>query len=245
MFKLFVALSLAASTLFSGLSTPYQTVVPEIIQKRNTPTYLTEYVRLDEESAAEYTFEAASFTTYFDSTQINRSINLEIACRYLDYIELQPGDEFSFNMALGPRTAAKGYRSAPIISGGGYVNSLGGGICQITSTLFNAVLLANLEITLRYYHGRMVSYVAPGRDATVYWGTQDFRFKNSYDFPILIRAIYDNEAETVIISVHAKEEFTLPGIFIEVHRGTVTGKWYTNRYADGVLNYTCESKYLS
>ena len=192
----------------------------------------------------EYTFEAASFTTYFDSTQINRSINLEIACRYLDYIELQPGDEFPSTWP----SAAHRRQGLPQRS-----HNLGRRLCQLAGRRHLPDHLHPLQRGVackpRNHPALLprphVSYVAPGRDATVYWGTQDFRFKNSYDFPILIRAIYDNEAETVIISVHAKEEFTLPGIFIEVHRGTVTGKWYTNRYADGVLNYTCESKYLS
>jgi len=240
--KLFLALSLSASALLSGLSSTYNTVVPEIIERRNTPTYLTEYVRLETDDAADYTFRIATYTTMFDSTQINRSTNLKIACRYLDNIELSPGDEFSYNMALGPRTYDKGYRSAPIVGGiTGY--SIGGGICQVTTTLFNAVLLSNLEITLRYNHGIVISYAPVGRDATVYWGTYDFRFINSYDFPIMIDAVYNEIAEMVTVSIYAQEEFTLPDISIEVHRGEVTGIWYTNRYADGVVNYTCFSIY--
>ena len=103
-----------------------------------------------------------------------------------------PGEEFSYNKTLGQRTAAAGYKPAGAYVGGKVVNEYGGGICQTSSTLYNTVLLANLEVTSRTNHCYVSSYVPISRDATVSWGTLDFKFKNNRKNPIKIRASASN-----------------------------------------------------
>ena len=95
-----------------------------------------------------------------------------------------PGETFSYNKVVGARTIAAGYKEAPIYVQGQVVDGLGGGICQITSTLYNAVVYANLEVTQRTNHQFVPSYVTASRDATVVYGAIDFQFKNNRDYPI-------------------------------------------------------------
>lgn len=118
----------------------------------------------------------------------NRNTNLRLACAALNGLVLNPGEDFSFNETLGKRTAEKGYKPAPAYSGDKLVDSVGGGICQISTTLYNAVLLSDLEITERHCHGLTVSYVPLGLDATVSWNGPDFQFRNNTNFPVQIAA---------------------------------------------------------
>ena len=98
-----------------------------------------------------------------------------------------PGETASYNQIVGQRTKAAGFKEGAAYSNGKVVQEVGGGICQVSSTLYNAVLYANLEIVERYNHGFAPSYVKPGLDATVSWGGPDFKFKNNRDYPIRIR----------------------------------------------------------
>lgn len=129
----------------------------------------------------------------------NRNENLRLACSMIDGMILQPGDVISYNEALGPRTAEKGYKPAPAYSGVELVNEIGGGICQVSSTLYLASLLSELKIVNRVNHGFPVDYIPIGLDATVNWGTTDLKIKNSYDFPIKIHAEVDDTHVTVQI----------------------------------------------
>ena len=122
------------------------------------------------------------------SSNANRTNNLELACAALNGLVLNPGETFSFNDTLGERTAAKGYKSAPAYSGNDLVNQVGGGICQVSSTLYCSTLLADLEIVARTNHGFPVSYIDYGMDATVSWRSPDFKFRNSTNYPIKIEA---------------------------------------------------------
>lgn len=121
-------------------------------------------------------------------TDENRNTNLRLACEALDGLILYPGDEFSYNETLGQRTSEKGYKPAPAYSGNTLVDSIGGGICQVSSTLYYSAMLADMEITDRINHGFLPTYISPGMDATVSWGNPDFKFKNSSHFPIKIQA---------------------------------------------------------
>lgn len=134
----------------------------------------------------------SSFSTKYDASNKNRSTNLKIAAEKINGKVLMPGEEFSFNKVVGKRTVEEGYRDAKIYADGGVVDGLAGGICQISSTLYNSVLLANLQITERRNHSFTTSYVAAGKDATVVWGTTDFRFINSRSYPIKIEATVNN-----------------------------------------------------
>ena len=118
-----------------------------------------------------------------------RTKNLELACKAIDGTILNPGDEFSFNKIVGERTKEKGYLGAIVYTDGGKSEAQeGGGICQVASTIYTCTLLADLEVTERSPHMYLVTYVEPGMDATIYWGSLDFKFKNSTEMPLRVDA---------------------------------------------------------
>ncbi|NRD80356.1 VanW family protein [Bacillus sp. BRMEA1] len=129
-----------------------------------------------------------SYVTSFNPQNKNRTNNIQLASDAINNSVVFPGEKFSFNKTVGKRTAGKGYLRAPVIQRGEFSEDIGGGICQVSSTLFNAVDNAGLKIVQRFSHSRSVSYIPPGRDATVSWYGPDFEFKNEYNQPILIRA---------------------------------------------------------
>ncbi len=118
-----------------------------------------------------------------------RTKNLELACKAIDGTILNPGDEFSFNKIVGERTKEKGYLGAIVYTDGGKSETQeGGGVCQVASTIYTCTLLADLEVTERSPHMYLVTYVEPGMDATIYWGSLDYKFKNSTDMPLRVDA---------------------------------------------------------
>ncbi len=140
-----------------------------------------------------YTNVLATFTTTYDTTEKNRVQNLQTASSRCNDTVINPGEEFSFHKTVGTRTIANGYASAHSYAGGNVVNTVGGGICQISSTLYNIVLKTNdLEIVERKAHGMPVAYAEPGLDATIAEGYIDFRFKNNRDYPIKISSKVEN-----------------------------------------------------
>lgn len=122
------------------------------------------------------------------SNNPKRIVNLGLACKALDGLVLEPGQEFSYNDTLGERTAEKGYQPAPAYSGTTLVDSLGGGICQVSSTLYLASVYAELTILERVNHGFPVHYIPYGMDATVNWGFTDLKMRNDSPLPVKIRA---------------------------------------------------------
>lgn len=140
----------------------------------------------------------STYTTKTTSNS-NRNTNIDLSCQAINGYKVAPGDTFSFNQATGQRTAAKGYKEATAISGGQSVPEVGGGVCQTSSTLFNAVARANLEIVYRSPHAWPSSYVQKGMDATVNWPNLDFKFKNDTEWPIYIVANYSKQKCTVEI----------------------------------------------
>lgn len=140
--------------------------------------------------------ELGTITTYLYGSSENRISNVRLACSILSDTVLEPGETFSYNGSLGERTAARGFKSAPAYSGGQVVQEIGGGICQVSSTIYNAALLANLTIADRTCHYFPVGYLPPGLDATVSWKIPDFKFTNSRDYPIRLEiAVSDDGAE--------------------------------------------------
>ena len=129
----------------------------------------------------------------------NRNTNIQLSAAAINGITVLPGEIFSFNGTTGERTAAKGYKEAAAISGGQSKDEIGGGVCQTSSTLFNAVARANLEIIERNPHAWPSNYVEKGFDATVNWPGLDFKFKNNTEWPIFIIAGYSNRKVTVNI----------------------------------------------
>lgn len=128
----------------------------------------------------------SKFSTSFSSSNYNRSTNISLAAEKINGTVLMPGETFSYNQVVGQRTKAAGFKEAPAYLNGEVIQEYGGGICQVSSTLYNAVLYANLDITERSNHGFKPSYVKPGLDATVSWGGPDFKFTNNRNYPIRI-----------------------------------------------------------
>lgn len=140
-----------------------------------------------------------TFSTTYNTSNQNRITNLKLASEKIDGTIILPGETFSYNKVVGERTIAKGYKEAAVYAGGKVVDGIGGGICQLSSTLYNSVLYANLEITSRSNHRFLTSYVTAGRDATVSWGTIDFCFKNTRSYPIKITSEVKNGVVTTSI----------------------------------------------
>lgn len=167
-----------------------------------------------------FPYTISKFSTKYDASNINRSTNLEIAARKINGKVLMPGEVFSFNTVVGKRTIEEGYKDAKIYADGGVVDGLAGGICQISSTLYNAVLFANLEIVERKNHSYPASYIQVGRDATVVYGTKDFQFRNSRSYPIKLEASVKNGvAEFIIYGVQEAEEYEIK--ILPVTTGTI------------------------
>ena len=130
----------------------------------------------------------ASFSTKYVTSNKDRTTNLRLAASKIDGTVVMPGEIFSYNKVVGKRTIAAGYKEAAIYQDGGVTSGLGGGICQISTTLYNAAIQANMEIEERRNHMFVPSYSEAGKDATVVWGSTDFKFKNRRNYPIKIEA---------------------------------------------------------
>ena len=151
-----------------------------------------------------------SYSTRYDERNKDRTNNLNLATKKIDGIVLSPGEEFSYNKIVGERTIAAGYKESKIYSNGQVVDGLGGGICQISSTLYNAVVVANLNITERHNHQFVTSYVEPGRDATVAYGSKDFKFINNRTYPIKIKmSVNSGVAKVEIYGIKEEIEYNI------------------------------------
>lgn len=140
----------------------------------------------------------ATFTTKTTSNA-KRNTNVRLAAEALNGTIVQPGEEFSFNEVVGQRTEEKGYQAAAAYSSGEVVQEIGGGVCQISSTLYRVVFQSGMEITYRRSHTFEPNYVTPGQDAAISWEQPDFRFINRSEGPICIRASYSDQKATVSI----------------------------------------------
>ncbi len=140
-----------------------------------------------------------SKTSYYSEYEKSRTVNVKLATNSINGYVVLPGDKFSFNKVVGERTEERGYQNATIYVANGVEPGLGGGICQVSSTLYNATLYANLKQFSRYYHAFTVSYVDLGFDATVYWGSLDYVFINNTNYPIKISAVCKDGALTIKI----------------------------------------------
>lgn len=160
---------------------------------------------LSEEETKQINRILSVYTTHFPQDP-NRSFNIKLAASKIDHKVIAPGEGFSFNAATGLRTAAAGYKDAPVFMDGKLVPDAGGGVCQVSTTLFNAVLLAGLAVTERTSHFGPVAYVPIGRDATVADHSLDFRFRNNLKHPVYIRAVYSPGALTMYILGNDQDE---------------------------------------
>jgi len=148
--------------------------------------------------------EISSYSTVFYDKHENRISNIKTASEELNHTVIDPDEVFSFNKTLGRRTKDKGYKEAPILYHGEKSKGTGGGICQISSTLYNAALLADMEIIERHSHSKEVPYVPEGKDAAVVYDTKDLKFRNTKEYPVeIIIKITEDE---IRISLNKKEE---------------------------------------
>jgi len=137
--------------------------------------------------------ELSSFTTSIIDTSSGRMTNLKLAVSELNGKILKPNEEFSFNKTVGPRTKERGYQKAIILIGKRKGYAEGGGVCQLSSTIYNAALNAGMQIIERHDHAKGVPYIEKGNDAAVSYGSIDFRFRNSKSYSVKIIASIDNE----------------------------------------------------
>lgn len=182
----------------------------------------------------------ASYSTKYSAAAVDRTTNLRLAANKINGTVLMPGETFSYNKVVGARTPAAGYKDAPTYVNGEVVDGIGGGICQITSTLYNAVVFANLGIVERYNHQFVPSYVTASRDATVVYGALDFKFKNNRKYPIKINcSVSGGIASCKIFGLKQDDDYQ-----VEIS-SYVTGKTATSVYSEAYKILKKDGKVVS
>jgi len=164
------------------------------------PEYTTDMARADNSLIAQFSTSFAGKTYGRE----NRVFNIEKAAQLLDGTTLSPGQELDMNAILGDRNEENGWRTATGIRDGAYVQEYGGGVCQVSSTLYNTALMADMEITERHHHSWPLGYIDIGRDATISTGGPNLRFINSSDASVTISAATDREAQTVTVCIYGR-----------------------------------------
>lgn len=170
--------------------------------------------------------ELGSCTTVATGTS-GRKSNVKLAADYCNGTILMPGEQFSYNNVVGERTSDRGFSPAPSYVGGESVDSIGGGICQTSSTLYDAVLYANLQVDERHPHPYVSGYIGAGLDATVAWGGYDFRFTNTLEYPVKIVTSFEND--NVTCKVYGTN---LDGIHVELSTEFLGYVDYDTEYKD-------------
>ncbi|RHW43611.1 hypothetical protein D1B31_01585 [Neobacillus notoginsengisoli] len=168
------------------------------------PVYTTESNYEAEDAAHLGEVLVASYTTHFDGGVAGRSKNIELSANAINNVIVGVGDIFSFNTTVGPSDEAHGYQPAKEIVNKQLVMGIGGGICQTSSTLFNAVDQLGVEYVEWHHHSLNIGYVPKGRDATVSYGGKDFQFKNTSGAPVLVKTVYKRGSLTVEIRTASK-----------------------------------------
>jgi len=177
------------------------------------PTSYT-YPRITSEELEAVQEVIGEFSTTFDAKVTGRSANISIASSSINGVLLMPNEAFSFNKKTGPRGIAEGYQEAPVIVNGQLVPGIGGGICQVSTTLYNAIVRANLEVVKRQNHTLPVAYVPLGHDASVFYGYLDLEFINNKPYPIYLESyssgskvfvkLYSTKTDDLVIKLHSE-----------------------------------------
>ncbi|MCD8308318.1 MAG: VanW family protein [Clostridia bacterium] len=178
--------------------------------RKSTPAKTLDEVR-------QSTVLLSAFTTYYDAANVPRTTNIALAAKRISGTIIPPHGSFSFNQSVGPRTKERGYLSAKVIAGGRYVYGVGGGVCQVSTTLYNAAVLAGLTAAEYHPHSLLVGYVAPSRDAMVSGTCCDLKLKNNSDYPAYIRILTENGA--VRCEVYGKSDGTIYSLESELCEG--------------------------
>lgn len=180
----------------SGYALDHEALLPRMLSAFQTDGMLELPVKMGDKKIPDTELDkikevVSEFSTRFPAGQRNRNENLKLASGKLDGLILMPGESFSFNQIVGQRTMDDGYKIAPVLKNGRHDVGIGGGICQVSGTLYNAVVYANLKVLLRSNHSLPSAYLALGRDCTVSWPSLDFKFQNDTDLPIAISRTYE------------------------------------------------------
>lgn len=197
------------------------------------------YPGLSKGDPSDYPYKVATYTSYYKVSDKAKANNLGAACGAVNNIVIPTDGVFSFNQTVGKRTVTAGYSSAKVIVNDEFVDGLGGGVCQVSSTIFECVLRANVEIVERTNHSLAITYVPMGGDATVQWNTLDFKFKNTIGSDMLLRTECGNGKLTC--TAYSKEEVSTGSVSIDIRK---SGEQYIlTRYVNGKQNYKTVSVY--
>lgn len=218
--------------------------------------------------ASLFTDLLGSYSSRYNAGDTSRSHNVSLAAQKINEVVLAPGDIFSYNDVVGPRTTARGFKTANVYVGNKVEPGVGGGICQVSSTLFNAVVLSDLKIVSRTNHSLPVSYVPLGRDATVSYGSIDFKFSNNTGSPIKIVAsasggtnyiaiygVKENKNKTIAITTERvstqaarlvqKEDPSLPAGTVRVEQKGSDGSTYNTYKLTQENGHTVKTEFLA
>ncbi|MBO5851522.1 MAG: VanW family protein [Clostridia bacterium] len=174
-------------------------------KKEVSAKFYTVLPTITKSEAESLTNMRSRFTTYYSNSIENRKHNILVATEKLNGYKIEPKTEFSFNQVVGLRTEENGFKMAKIILNGDFVDGVGGGVCQVSTTLYNSALLAGLKITEQHSHSLQVSYVEPSFDAMVNSFSSDLKFFNDTNYPMFIVAKADGNA--LSIAIYGKEQF--------------------------------------
>lgn len=207
-----------------------KTIISEPKEEYSIPLkYITPNVTTNMIGTEAFPDLLSTFSTNYSTRDTDRTTNLRLAANKINGTVLMPGETFSYNQVVGARTIAAGYKEAPIYVSGEVVDGLGGGICQITSTLYNAVIYANLEIVERSNHQFVPSYVSASRDATVVYGSIDFKFKNNRNYPIkLVCSVSGGVANFQIFGMKTPDDYEVE--ISSYQTGTTATAIYSEAY---------------
>ncbi len=192
----------------------------KVLEKFSVPIRIIEpEITVESLQAVLFHDKLGTCTTTLKGSSANRISNIKLACSRFDGKVLMPGERFSYDDVVGERTPEAGFMLAPVYSGTDHTMGYGGGICQVSSTLYNAVQYANLEVNERHSHSMFVGYLAPGLDATVDWGAANFVFTNTSKYPIRIKTSADeNNNRKLTIEIWGTND---TGFRVEIiHGGT-------------------------
>lgn len=220
----------------SSLIDNYSVDMPVIIEKPMVTMDILNQIK---------TTEISSFSTPFSAKQVDRTTNLRISTETINGTIIYPGEVFSMDEALGNRTAKEGYKYAPAFSGGQVVKSMAGGICQTTTTMYNAALFANMQIIERFKHGLPVTYINKGRDATIYRNIYDLKVKNNYEYPLYIKSYIDTKKGLLTVKIYGyKKEYNIK-VTTEHNKKNNRNYYYTYRHVYDLNNVFIKKELIS
>lgn len=218
----------AAQPLWDAASTGDTVTIPATLtQPEMTQEQLQKHLLAD---------KLATKTTSLSGSSSNRITNVKLAAEKINGVILQPGQTFSYNDVVGQRTKANGFKEAGAYSGGQVVQEVGGGICQVSSTIYCAAMLAQMTTVERTCHMFVVNYLPYGLDATVSWPGPDYKFRNDRDYPVKIVAYCNDSDNSITVEIWGTD---VDGSYVELTSGY--GYRYDSTYPDVVIGYSAVS----